>query len=123
MNTNVMIVDDEFAIRTAVSELFTAEGFEVTAASGCGECMEALDSGFKGVILMDIMMPDKDGWDTIREIADHGYTDGNIIFMLTARDTPDQKMEGLQEHIIDYVQKPFEPEELVATVQGYLELL
>ena len=123
MNTNVMIVDDEFAIRTAVSELFTSEGFEVTTANGGPECLQELENGFKGVILMDIMMPGMDGWDTIREIVNQGHTEGNIIFMLTAKDTPDHKMEGLQEYIIDYVQKPFEPEELVATVQGYIELL
>jgi len=123
MNKQIMIVDDDSAIRTAVSELLSIEGFEVIMKDGGEQCLEELGNGFKGVILMDIMMPGMDGWDTIREIVDNNHMDGTMIFMLTAKDRPDQKMEGLQEYIIDYVTKPFEPEELIATVQGCFELL
>ena len=123
MDKKIMIVDDEFSIRTAVKELFTMEGFDIVAANGGKECIEILNNGFQGVILMDVMMPEMDGWDTVKTIVDRGQMQGNVLFMLTAKDTPDQKMDGLQEHIIDYVQKPFEPEELIATVQGYMALL
>ncbi len=121
MKKKVMIVDDDPYILITIREIFEPEGFEVVTASGGRECLEELKKGFKGVILMDIMMPQMDGWDAIREIVARGYTEGNIIAiaMLTAKDVPDQKMEGLQEYVIDYITKPFDPKELVATVEEY----
>lgn len=119
----MMIVDDEPSIRIALEVLLKGEGFEVTTADSGQKCIEELKKGFKGVILMDIMMPNMDGWDTIKEIVEDDLLEGNIISMLTAKDAPDQKMEGLQEYVIDYITKPFEPDELVATVEGYLGYL
>jgi DNA-binding response OmpR family regulator len=72
---------------------------------------------------MDLMMPVKNGWDTIREIEKAGLLEGNIICMLTAMDAPDEQMEGLQEFVLDYITKPFEPAELIKTVKKYLILL
>ena len=123
MEKTVMIVDDASVIRAAVSDVLKPKGFEVVTASSGRECLEELKKGFKGVILMDIMMPVMDGWDTIREIVDGGFIEGNIIAMLTAKDAPSQKMEGLQEYVIDYITKPFDPDELVAIVKEYLGYL
>ena len=118
-----MVVDDEPLILCTVEALFKHHGLQVTTVNSGQECLDALASGFKGIILMDVMMPLMDGWDTLREIVDKGLLEGNLIAMLTALDAPDQKMEGLQEYVIDYIPKPFESEELVATVKGYLEYL
>ncbi len=123
MQTKIMVVDDERLILSTVKALFKHHGLHVTTASSGQECLEELEAGFKGVILMDVMMPQMDGWETIKEIVDRGLLEGNVIAMLTALDAPDQKMEGLQEYVIDYITKPFEAEELIATVKGYLEYL
>jgi len=61
---------------------------------------------------MDIMMPDMDGWATVREISRRGFQDGNIISMLTAKHEPDSALEELAEYVIYYIRKPFEPAEL-----------
>ena len=121
MKKKIMIVDDDPYIRIAVRELLEQEGFDMHEADGGKECLRELQHGFKGMILMDIMMPGMDGWDTIREIANQGFLEGNLVLMLTARDYPDTKMEGLQEYVIDYITKPFEPEDFVSTIEGYLE--
>jgi len=119
----VMIVDDDPSILIVIRELLEPEGFEVTIVD-CGmDCIEEIKKGFRGVILMDIMMPVMDGWDTIKEIVDRGYAAGNIIAILTAKDVPDQKMEGLKEYVIDYMTKPFDPKELVANVKEYFAYL
>jgi len=123
MKNKVMVVDDDPYILLAVRELFESEGIEVITALGGKECLEEMKKGFKGVILMDIMMPVMDGWDTIREIVNQGFLEGNIISMLTARDVPDEKMEGLKEYVLDYITKPFDSNELVATVKGYFDTL
>lgn len=123
MNYGVMIVDDDEFIRLTVREIFKEEGINVVSAGGANDCLKELRKGFKGVILMDVMMPDKDGWDAIMMMTEENLIEGNIIAMLTAKDVPDEKMQGLQEYVTDYITKPFEGEELVATVKEYLTLL
>lgn len=120
---SVMIVDDEPSILIAVRVLLEPEGFEVLTVDSGAKCIEELKKGFRGVILMDIMMPRMDGWDTIKSLVDEGLIEGNIIVMLTAKDTPGEKMEGLQEYVIDYINKPFDPDELVSYIREYLELI
>ena len=121
----VMIVDDCIDIRITVKVLFEARGFEVQEAETGIECLEALKQGFSGVIVMDIMMPEMDGWETVRQIATQGYDSEVMIFMLTALDSPDAKKQGLDEYVTQCLTKPFEPEDLVSTVEkhlGYLQV-
>ena len=87
-DNRVLIVDDDALIRLTISEVLKDENIEVAEADGAGQCIEILERGFQGVVLMDIMMPDKDGWDTIREILDRDLYRGIIIIMLTAKDVP-----------------------------------
>lgn len=122
-STRVMVVDDEECILETMRELLSLEGIDVVTVAGSDECLQALRHGFRGVILMDVMMPGRDGWDTIREIEKAELLEGNIISMLTAMDVPDERMEGLQEIVIDYIIKPFDPSELLISVRKYLALL
>ncbi|GAB4294947.1 MAG: response regulator [Desulfuromonadia bacterium] len=119
----IMIVDDEEWIRSTVREIFTPRGIPVVEADGGPACLQHLRNGFRGVILMDIMMPRMNGWETIREIERESLLSGNLIVMLTALEAPDDQMEGLQEMVFDYITKPFDPDDLVATVSHYRECL
>lgn len=123
MDSRIMIVDDEDMIREAVEILLESEGMGIVTAAGGKECLGHLKAGFKGVILMDIMMPEMDGWDTIREIVEHGLYEGNVIVMLTAMDSPDERMEGLQEYVTDYITKPFNTDSLLDSLRYYQSLL
>lgn len=119
----VMIVDDEEMIRACVVKLLIHEGLDAVSATGADDCLKLLREGFRGVILLDVMMPEKNGWDTIREMQAAGLLEGNIICMLTANEQPDERMEGLQEVVVDYIQKPYESSELIAAVRRYLGYL
>lgn len=123
MDTRVMIVDDNEFIRDSIQILFLTEGVEVVTASGGDECLGHLEAGFRGVILMDVMMPGLDGWDTIRRIVERDLYGGNLILMFTARQVPDDKMNGLQEYVTDYITKPFSHVALLDTVRYYATLL
>src|SRR6185369_5539747 len=118
-----MVVDDEECIRQTMSALLSSEGIGCVTANGADECLRLLGDGFRGVILMDVMMPGKNGWDTIRAIEKAGLLEGNITSMLTAMDVPDEQMEGLQEIVIDYIIKPFDPVDLLSSVRKYLGYL
>ncbi|MBT1076945.1 response regulator [Geobacter grbiciae] len=119
----VVIVDDEPFVRDAVAKLLVREGIAAVAAENGDECLDLLRKGFRGIILMDVMMPRRNGWQTIRAMADESLVAGNIISMLTSVDEPDEQMEGLQELVFDYITKPFDPSEMVATVRTYLGCL
>lgn len=119
----IMIVDDEPSIRETVAELLEGEGLPLLSAANCDQCLQHLRDGFRGVILMDVMMPGKNGWETIREMQREQLVSGNIISMLTALDSPDEQMDGLQELVFDYITKPFEPAEFIATIRSYLNCL
>jgi DNA-binding response OmpR family regulator len=115
----VMIVDDDPHILVAVKTVLNEAGFLVDMAESGQECINLLKTGFTGVILLDIMMPGMDGWDTIRAINSNGLGENILIAMLTAKNSPDSKMIGLQDYVFDYITKPFEPDELVSRVQLY----
>ena len=123
MERKVMIVDDDPSILITIKTILESEDIDIVTADSGQACLDTLAEGFRGVILMDIMMPHMDGWDTIRAMVDQDYLEGNVIFMLTAKDAPDSKMEGLEQYVIDYVTKPFEPEKLISTVNEYLSYL
>lgn len=123
MDKNVMIVDDDPAIRDTVEIVLEDEGFNLTTAASGPEGLEHLRSGFQGLILMDIMMPEMDGWDTLKSMQEEGLLDGNVVCMLTAVDQPGEKSDGLQECVLDYMTKPFDSSRLVAMINDYLHYL
>jgi len=119
MEKKVMVVDDDPDILITIRDLFESEGFEVYTVPCGKDCINELEQGFKGVILMDIMMPHMDGWTTIRQIVVRGLHKGNIISMISAKDECDWRFDDLKPYIQHYITKPFDTKKLVHTVKGY----
>jgi len=121
MDKKIMVVDDDPDILICMRTIFEKEGFEVLTVDSGKDCIKELERGFKGVIILDVMMPFMDGWDTLAEIKKRNLLDGIIISILTARGTPDhEKMKGLEPYIYDYMTKPFDPKELLKNVKNML---
>jgi DNA-binding response OmpR family regulator len=119
MNKKLMVVDDDPDILITIRNIFEREGYEVYTVDSGMDCIKELEHGFKGVILMDIMMPFMDGWDTIKEIVEKGFAKEVKISIVTAKGTPDhEKMKGLESYVLDYIAKPFNVQELVSNVNG-----
>ena len=123
MSNKIMIVDDNEYVRASVEIICQSVQLGLISADSGPQCLARLEAGFRGIILMDIMMPEMDGWDTIRQIVDRGLYPGNLIVMLTGMGEPDAKMDGLQEYVTDYLTKPFGPNQLIESLQYYLDLL
>jgi DNA-binding response OmpR family regulator len=118
MNKKIMIVDDEEDILKALRVLFEHECYEVITVDSGKQCLKELEKGFTGVILMDIMMPQMDGWDTIQTIVDRGLTDHVAIAIITGKGTTDhEKLLGLESYIKDYIVKPVERDKLIMSVE------
>ena len=117
MYKKIMIVDDDPDILVTMRNIFEHEGYEVYAVDSGKDCIEELKRGFKGYLLIDLMMPFMDGWDTIKEIINQGLSKDLIISIITAKGSPDHdKMKGLEPYIFDYIPKPFDVHTLVSRV-------
>jgi DNA-binding response OmpR family regulator len=115
-----MVVDDDPDILVTLGTLFEEEGFEVVTAENGLECLKELEKGFRGIILLDIMMPVLDGWDTIKHMTLGGYMDDNVVIViLTARRIPDKEMEEFENYIQEYITKPFDIKQLIETVKKH----
>lgn len=113
----ILIVDDDPHIRELVRVFLRKDGFEVVEASDGVEALSKLDSVKVDLAVIDVMMPNMDGWELCRELR--GTLDIPIL-MLTAKAETSQKLKGFQLGSDDYLVKPFEPLELAARVSALL---
>ena len=114
----VLVVDDEPNITDLVAMALRYEGFDVAVAAGGREAIEAARSTPPHLIVLDVMLPDLDGFEVARQIKQSGHR--VPILFLTARDATEDKVRGLTIGGDDYVTKPFSIEELVARVHAVL---
>lgn len=113
----ILVVDDEKTIADLVGIYLRNEGYEVTIAYTGADAASLILSREFDLAILDVMLPDIDGFELLRTIrADHTYP----VIMLTARDAPADKIEGLSLGADDYVVKPFRPLVLVARVKAQL---
>ncbi len=115
--TKILIVDDEENICELVRLYIEKEGFEAIIAGDGQDAMTKFAAEKPDLILLDIMLPIKDGWQVCREIR----AQSNVpIIMLTAKGETFDKVLGLELGADDYVVKPFEPKELIARIRAVL---
>ena len=114
-HVKVLVVDDEKLIRNVVKEYLTLEGIEVDEASDGDEAIALTMNQTYDLIVMDVMMPHKDGFSTVKEIK---KTQEVPVIMLSARGEEYDKLIGFDLGIDDYVTKPFSPKELVARIKA-----
>ncbi|NCC83184.1 MAG: response regulator transcription factor [Clostridia bacterium] len=113
----VLVVDDDRNINELISLYFTKEGYEVESVQNGSHAIPVFHRFNPDLILLDLMLPGMDGYDICREIRRESQVP---IIMLTARGETLDKVVGLELGADDYVQKPFEPQELVARVKAVL---
>lgn len=114
----VLIVDDDTELSDMVAELLAREGWEVLTTLTGGDGERSLRQWHPEVVLLDVMLPDANGFDLCRRWrADHATLG---LIMLTARGEPMDRVLGLEIGADDYLAKPFEPRELVARVRALL---
>lgn len=113
----VLIADDERQIREILSIYFKKEGFKVIEAADGAEALVQVQAGKPDIILLDIMMPVLDGLEVCKQVRK--ISDIPII-MLTAKDSDDDRILGLEIGADDYISKPFNTREVVARVKAVL---
>ncbi|TMD42739.1 MAG: response regulator transcription factor [Chloroflexi bacterium] len=113
----ILIVDDDAMAREILKRILEHAGYEVMTAGSGPEALRKLHEGIPHLVVVDLMMPEMDGFELCRRIKSH--LDVPIV-ILSAVAAVESKVEGLQMYAEDYIVKPFEKEELVARVQRVL---
>ena len=116
-NNKVLIVDDDAHISELIKVYFENDGFSTVVANNGKKAVELFKAEAPSIVILDVMMPEMDGWQVCREIR----RVSNIpIIMLTAKGETFDKVLGLELGADDYMVKPFEPKELIARVKAVI---
>lgn len=114
----VLYAEDERQLSVAVTEILKIEGFDVTPVYDGEEALKALDQDYFDAVILDIMMPKKDGIEVLQTMRENG--NHTCVLMLTAKATVDDRITGLSTGADDYLAKPFAMKELVARLQSLI---
>jgi DNA-binding NtrC family response regulator len=122
MTAKILLVDDVAANLNALSDMLEPEGYHILAARG-GE--QALDTAIRNqpdLILLDVMMPGWNGYETCRRLQENEATRTIPVIFLTVQDEIEKVVEGFRVGGVDYVTKPFQAEELLVRIQTHLKI-
>lgn len=117
----VLLVDDEAGLREAVQAYLEDSGFTVDVASNATEGWEKLQVSTPDVIISDIMMPQVDGYEFLKQVREDPRYKALPFVFLTARGMTSDRIQGYSAGVDAYLPKPFDPEELVAIVSNLIE--
>ncbi|MDP1418978.1 response regulator transcription factor [Peribacillus simplex] len=113
----ILVVEDEIAISMVLKAYLEREGFDVVQVYDGLKAIPVFDETKPDLVLLDVMLPGKEGWDILKEIRDD---DTCPVIMLTALTDVDYRLSGFKSGADDYISKPFVAEEVVARVHAVL---
>lgn len=117
----LLVVDDEATVRELLSAALRFAGFGVSSAATGGEAVASAQEEPPDLVLLDVMLPDMDGFEVVRRLRELPRRQGPVpVLFLTARDRQADKVTGLSLGADDYVTKPFDLEELIARIRAIL---
>ncbi|WP_337100710.1 response regulator transcription factor [Paenibacillus sp. YIM B09110] len=114
----ILVVDDDPHIRELVSVILRKEGYSVQEASDGREALAMMEKAAADMVVLDVMMPNMDGWELCRELRDNYDIP---LLMLTAKGEMGDKVRGFNIGTDDYLVKPFDPAELAVRVRALLK--
>ena len=117
MKKLILLVDDEPELRRMVASLLTGAGYEVAEAADCAQARAAMAAQRPDAVLLDVMLPDGDGFSLLPELRRFG--DVPVLY-LSARDEDAARLQGLGLGADDYITKPFLPQELLLRLGAVL---
>jgi len=121
---SILVVDDNLDNTDIIRHYLEARGYPITVAHDGDEALAQFDRVRPALVLLDVMMPGRDGWEVCRLMKQHPTLGRQVrIIMVTALDEWDDKRQALQTGADDYVEKPFDLARLAATVERNVALL
>ncbi|PPS42338.1 response regulator transcription factor [Chroococcidiopsis sp. TS-821] len=120
MSAQLLLVDDEPGLREAVKDYLQESGFTVQVASNAQEGWELLQQTTPDLVISDIMMPQVDGYQFLKQMRDDPRFQTLPVVFLTAKGMTTDRIQGYQAGVDAYLPKPFDPDELVAIVENLI---
>jgi two-component system OmpR family response regulator len=123
MTAQLLLVEDEPTLRELLSSSLRLAGFEVAQAATGAEALTAVLDKRPDLIVLDVMLPDMDGFQVLRRMREQHLSSGSgfpPVLFLSAREAPEDRISGLKAGGDDYVTKPFSLEELVLRIRAVL---
>jgi len=121
-SATVLVVDDDAASLSALFECLRRASYRVLVAQDGTSALERAEKGKPALILLDVMMPDMDGFETCRRLKRSPSTADVPVLFLTALSDTNEKVKGFEAGAVDYLTKPFQWEEVLARVRTHLRL-
>lgn len=118
----IHIADDEPDIRQFLTLILTEEGHQVSVSTEGRQSLEMMLHDVPDVLVLDLMMPEMDGYDVLRELQDHEILGRTKVLVLTAKSTEEDRRLGFELGADTYLAKPCDPDEIVAAIHELLEL-
>ncbi|MBM3144170.1 MAG: response regulator transcription factor [Chloroflexi bacterium] len=119
---HIVYVEDDEEMINLVKLILERKGYQVSGASGGQQGWDLIKSQLPDLVLLDLMMPDVDGWEVYRKMRDEEATRDIPVIVITAKAQNIDRVLGLHiAKVEDYITKPFKPEELVESVERFLE--
>jgi DNA-binding response OmpR family regulator len=116
-NNTILVIDDDRNILAIIELYLKKAGFQVATCTTGYEAMQAFRNTKPTLVVLDVMLPGKDGWTILHEIRQEGSTP---VIMLTAKGDTGERVRGLELGADDYIAKPFDSNELVARIKAVL---
>lgn len=120
IKNKILIVEDEESLLKLESILLTSRGYEVVVASNGRQALEAVKNDNPDLVLLDIMLPELDGFEVCRQIKTNPETEAIPVIMVTAKKTGDDMTRGEQVGADWYITKPFKSAMVLETIQRFL---
>ena len=120
MPQKILIADDDVETLRLIGLMLQRQGFEIAAASNGAQALEMAHSASPDLIILDVMMPDMDGYQVTRQLRQDASTADIPILMFTAKSQVEDKVTGYEAGVDEYITKPIHPAELVARVKALL---
>ena len=120
MSAQLLLVDDEPGLREAVKDYLEESGFKVQVASNAREGWELMQQNTPELVISDIMMPQVDGYQFLKQLREDPRFASLPVIFLTAKGMTSDRIQGYQAGVDGYLPKPFDPDELIAIIENLL---
>jgi two-component system alkaline phosphatase synthesis response regulator PhoP len=116
----ILVVDDEPNIVRSLAFVFNKEGYDVSIAEDGAQAMTMIRKSKPDILILDVMMPNKSGYDVCREVKSDPELQNIHVFMLTAKGQKGDREDALSQGADEYISKPFSPIQVLARVKELL---
>lgn len=122
MPKKIVYIDDDIEMTYLIKMILERKGYEIISTNNGLEGFELVEKENPDLVLLDLMMPEIDGWEIFQQLRSNSKTENIPVIVISAKAQPIDKVLGLQvAKVNNYVGKPFKPQELIESIESILE--